>query len=53
MGASELLMCLSCRVGVSDDTGALGTEVHAVSKYVDNYYLPGPEVSRVKYLVLK
>ena len=53
LGASELLMCLSCRVGVSDDTGALGTEVHAVSKYADNYYLPGPEVSRVKYLVLK
>ena len=42
-------MCLSYRVGVSDDTGALGTEVYAVSKYVENYYLPGPEVSGVKY----
>jgi hypothetical protein len=41
-------VCLLYRVGVSDDTGALGTEVHAVSKYVENYYLPGPEVSRVK-----
>ena len=29
--------------------GLLVLKVHTVSTYVDNYYLPGPEVSRVKY----